>query len=92
MKPKPKCYKWPLLISKEVYMFMTSMDGVGSANELFKVGWHNPSETIFSQKVGWFKRKSDVADRLCWLIDWYHAAKTNTPCAFPGAAQNCGLC
>ena len=79
---KPKCYKYPLYVPFEVYEFMISPEGVGSAKNIFGLSgvdkyFHNPKERHPYYKtlyVGWYKRKKDVITVLIWLIDWYHAA------------------
>jgi len=94
MKTKPKCYKWPVYVQKEIYDFMRSPQGVGTA--FFHTAFHNESErkagTQFSY-VFWFKTKNEALNHLIWLIDWFHAAKNEKDhkCYFANAGLVCGL-
>ena len=99
MKTRPKCYKFPLPVPKEVYEFMISPKGVGSSHQLFNLcgtdkHFHDSTDRFeqFSY-VAWYKRKRDVIAVLVWLIDWYHAAakRTDGKCLFPNWNIMCGL-
>ena len=98
---KPKCYKYPLYVPAEVYDFMVSAHGVGSAYQLFNLCgsgkyYHDPAERHLHYKdlrVAWYKRRRDVVNVLVWLIDWYHAAakRTDGVCLFPNWGLVCGI-
>ena len=87
---KPKCYKYHLWVPRAVYDFMVSDKGVGSAKLLFKGGYAGEIKPY--SVCGYYKTKREVIERLCWLIDWYHAAQPQNKCVFANVAMMCNLC